>query len=52
LRSRAWLGAIEARIRGDLVPRWDAAVEKARELVEQVLRAVSNLDDLGVRDGR
>jgi tetratricopeptide (TPR) repeat protein len=52
LRLRAWLGAIEARIRGDLVPRWDAAVAEARESVERILRAFSNLDDHGNRDGR
>ncbi len=38
LRSRAWLAAIEARIRGDIEPRWDAAVSEAREQVEQLLR--------------
>jgi tetratricopeptide (TPR) repeat protein len=51
-RYRARLAAIEARIRADLQPRWDAVVEEASEVVERVLRAVSNLDDRGNRGGR
>jgi tetratricopeptide (TPR) repeat protein len=52
LRWRARLGAIEARIRGDLEPQWDVAVAKARELVEQILRIFPELDDRADRGGR
>jgi TolA-binding protein len=51
-RSHARLAAIEARIRGDIEPRWDAAVDKVRELVEQIMRTFSNPDEHGNRNGR
>jgi tetratricopeptide (TPR) repeat protein len=49
-RWRAWLGVIEARIRSNLDPPWDAAVDGARTVIEPILRILSNLGDQGKRD--
>jgi tetratricopeptide (TPR) repeat protein len=52
LRPRAWLGAVDARIRADLEMGWDVTVEAMSGLADQGLRFLSILDDHRNRGGR
>jgi hypothetical protein len=51
LRSRARLGAVEARIRADLETGWDVTVEAMSGLADQALRFLSIRDDHRDRAG-